>query len=153
MVHYRPLIDLPILKKYAPEYYEWLKHPDASPWWDFLNMEKDFSKFKNPVFLESGWYDAAYGPEGATRAFNKMKKEASTDIARDETSLMLGPWNHTSLNTRKTSFGEMSYGVNAGVDYDAELSRWFDFQLKGTERKTSLPSVSIFTMGENKWHS
>lgn len=151
--NYRPLIDLPLLKKYAPEYYEWLKHPDASPWWDFLNMEKDFSKFRNPVFLESGWYDAAYGPEGATRAYNKMKKEAATAIAKEETILMLGPWNHTSLNTRKTAFGEMNYGVNAGVDYDAELLRWFDFQLKGTERKTKLPAVSIFTMGENKWHS
>ena len=151
--NYRPLIDLPLLKKYAPEYYEWLKHPDASSWWDFLNMEKDFSKFKNPVFLESGWYDAAYGPEGATRAFNKMKKEAATAIAKEETILILGPWNHTLLNTRKTTFGEMNYGVNAGVDYDAELLRWFDFQLKGSERKTKLPIVNIFTMGENKWHS
>lgn len=151
--NYRPLIDLPLLKKYAPEYYEWLKHPDLSSWWDFLNMEKDFSKFKNPVFLESGWYDAAYGPEGATRAFNKMKKEAATATAREQTILMLGPWNHTSLNTRKTTFGEMDYGVNAGVDYDAELLRWFDVHLKGTEAKTNLPAVSIFTMGENKWHT
>ena len=151
--NYRPLIDLPLLKKYAPEYYDWLKHPDLSLWWDFVNMEKDFSKFRNPVFLESGWYDAAYGPEGATRAFNKMRKEAATATAKDETILMLGPWNHTSLNTRKTSFGEVQYGTNAGIDYDAELLRWFDVQLKDEEKKNPLPAVSIFTMGENKWHS
>lgn len=150
---YRPLLDLPLLKKYAPEYYEWLKHPDYSAWWDFVNMEKDFYKFKNPVFLESGWYDAAYGPEGATRAYNKMKNESATAIAKEGTILMLGPWNHTSLNTRKTIFGEMDYGVSAGVDYDQWLLEWFDVYLKEQTPKTIFPSVNIFTMGENKWHA
>lgn len=151
--NYRPLIDLPILKKYAPEYYAWLKHPDLTAWWDFVNMEKDFPKFKNPVFLESGWYDAAYGPEGATRAFNKMRNEAATAKAKEETILMIGPWNHTSLNTRKTTFGEVNFGTNAGVDYDAALLQWFDVLLKDQAKKDPLPVVSIFTMGENKWHA
>ncbi len=151
--NYRPLSDLPILKKYAPEYYEWLKHPDLTAWWDFVNIEKDFSKFKNPVFLESGWYDAAYGPEGATRAFNKMQNEAGSAKAKEETMLMLGPWNHTSLNTRKTTFGEVNFGTNAGVDYDAALLQWYDVLLKDQDKKDPLPVVSIFTMGENKWHA
>ena len=150
--NYRPLADLPLLKKYAPEYYQWLAHPDSSSWWDFLNMENDFKKFRNPVFLESGWYDAAYGPEGATRAFNKMKL-AATDVAREQTKLILGPWNHTSLNTRKTKFGQVEFGTNAGVDYDEELLRWFDRILKGNTSERSLPPVSIFIMGDNKWRS
>ncbi len=150
--NYRPLVDLPILKKYAPEYYEWLTHPDLSSWWDFLNMEKDFPKIKNPVFLESGWYDAAYGPEGATRAYNKMKNEAATSKAKEGTLLMLGPWNHTSVMPRKTIFGEVDFGINAGLDYDAWLLRWFDAHLKDVSAKEPFPVVSIFTMGENKWH-
>jgi hypothetical protein len=150
---YRPLTDLPLLKPYAPEYYEWLKHPDLSPWWDFANMEKDFEKMRNPAFLESGWYDAAYGPEGATRGFNKMRTEAATVEAREQTRLILGPWNHTSLNTRKTKFGDVEFGPSAGLDYDAELLRWFDVQLKGEAGKSALPRVSIFVMGENKWRS
>ncbi len=150
---YRPLAGMPLLKKYAPEYYEWMKHPDLSPWWDFVNMEKDFVKFRNPVFLESGWYDAAYGPEGATKAFVRMRTEAASAKAKEETILILGPWNHTSLNTRKTTFGEMAFGVNAGIDYDAELLRWFDVQLKDEAPKNPLPRVNIFTMGENKWHA
>ncbi len=116
-------------------------------------MEKDFPKFRNPVFLESGWYDAAYGPEGATRAFNKMSTEAATTKAKEETILMLGPWNHTSLNTRKTTFGEMNFGTNAGIDFDAALLQWFDVLMKEEQKKNPLPRVSIFTMGENKWHS
>ncbi len=150
---YRPLADLPLLKKYAPEYYAWLSHPDLSPWWDFVNVEKDFGKIRNPVFLESGWYDAAYGPEGATRAFNKMRKEAATPEAREKSILVLGPWNHTSLNTRKTKFGEVEFGPNAGMDYDAELLRWYDVHLKGEAPINPLPAVSIFVMGANQWRT
>ena len=150
---YRPMVDMPLLKKYAPEYYEWLSHPDLGPWWDFLNVEQDFNKFRNPAFLLSGWYDAAYGPEGATRGFKKMKEEAATAQAREHTKLVLGPWNHTSLNSRKTRFGEVDFGTNAGLDYDQELLDWFDEILKGEARKSGLPPVSIYVMGENRWRA
>ena len=150
---FRPLDQLPILKTYAPEYYEWLHHPDSSSWWNFLNTGSDFKKFTAPVFLESGWYDAAYGPKGATEAFNKMLQESPSAQARQNTILMLGPWNHTSLNVFKTRFGEMDFGPNAGLDYDAELLKWFDSQLKEFALGQSLPKVNIFVMGANKWRS
>lgn len=150
---YRPMIDMPLLKEYAPEYYEWLSHPDAGPWWDFLNVENDFGNFKNPTFLLSGWYDAAYGPEGATRGFKGMREQAATPQARQQTKLILGPWNHTSLNSRKTRFGEVDFGTNAGLDYDRELLNWFDEILKGEAGKSELPPVSLFVMGENQWRA
>lgn len=146
---YRPLYDLPLLKGYGSEYYEWMKHPEKSPWWDFASVENDFSKIQAPAFLISGWYDAAYGPEGASRGFQKMKTEAATQEARDYTRLILGPWNHTWVTPAKTSFGEMSFGSSAGIDYDAELLSWFDTVLKGSKEEFS--PVSIFVMGENKW--
>ncbi|MBX2911575.1 MAG: CocE/NonD family hydrolase [Cyclobacteriaceae bacterium] len=148
---YRPLIDLPILKKHAPEYYAWLQHPDKSPWWDFVKVEDVFKKFDIPVFLLSGWYDAGYGPEGASRAYRKMQEEAATETAKKNTRLVLGPWNHTSLNVRKTHFGEMEFYESAGLDYDTELLKWFDENVKGIPHRSNLPPVSIFVMGENKW--
>jgi putative CocE/NonD family hydrolase len=148
---YRPLIELPILKKHAPEYYDWLRHPDQTAWWDFVNVEDDFKKFTIPVFLLSGWYDAGYGPEGASRAFRKMQEEAASEGAKKNSKLILGPWNHTSLHTRKTHFGEMEFYESAGLDYDIELLHWFDEHLKGIPNQSQLPPVSIFLMGENKW--
>lgn len=150
---YRPLADLPDMKKYAPEYYAWLQHPDSSSWWDFANTADAFKHFTAPVFLESGWYDAAYGPKGATVAFNKMRSEAASESARNNTILVLGPWNHTSLNVRKTVFGEMENGPAAGIDYDEELLRWFNRELRGDDATPSLPRVSIFVMGENQWRT
>ncbi len=150
---YRPLSELPILKKYAPEYFAWLDHPDSSAWWNFVSMEQDFKNFRNPVFLESGWYDAAYGPVGATRAFNKMRIESANDASRNQTILMLGPWNHTALNVRKQKYGEIDFGINAGIDYDRILLDWFDFVIGKNRFYAPLPIVSIFVMGENKWRS
>ncbi|MEQ8304189.1 MAG: CocE/NonD family hydrolase [Cyclobacteriaceae bacterium] len=150
---YRPLYDLPILKKYAPEYYDWLKHPEQTAWWDFVNVEEDFKSFDIPVFLLSGWYDAGYGPEGATRGFRKMQEESNSQYAKENSKLVLGPWNHTSLNTRKTHFGEMEYEESAGMDYDHELLRWFDEHLKGIPNQSTLPPVSLFVMGANEWRS
>jgi putative CocE/NonD family hydrolase len=150
---YRPLIELPILNKYAPEYYSWLNHPDSSSWWNFVSVEQDFKRFTNPVFLESGWYDAAYGPVGATRAFNKMRTESATPISRNQTILMLGPWNHTSLNVRKQKYGEIDFGVNAGIDYDRILLDWFGYIIGKNALQQPLPRVSIFVMGENIWRT
>ncbi len=149
---YRPLSELPILRQYAPEYYDWLSHPDKSAWWDFTSV-KDFSKIKAPVFLFSGWYDSVYGPAGATEGFRRMKSEAGSETARSKTRLVLGPWNHTSLNVRKTRFGEIDFGPSAGFDYEEALLSFFDCQLKGVCGEDLLPPVSIFVMGKNKWRS
>lgn len=150
---YRPLVDLPLLKKYGPEYYAWMTHPDKTSWWDFASVENEFSKMHAPAFLISGWYDAAYGPEGATKGFNMMRTQAATKSARENTRLILGPWNHTWLDTRKSEFGEMNFGPSAGFDYDTELLNWFDELLKEIPNQSTLPPVSIFVMGENKWRA
>lgn len=146
---YRPLYDLPILKVHGPEYYQWMVHPEKSAWWDFASIENDFNKISVPAFLISGWYDAAYGPEGATKGFKKMKTETASKNARENTRLILGPWNHTWVTTAKTTFGEVNFGPSAGFDYDTELLRWFNKTLKGIDY--DFPPVSIFVMGENKW--
>jgi putative CocE/NonD family hydrolase len=65
----------------------------------------------------------------------------------------LGPWNHTYLNPGKTTFGEMNFGPAAALDYDTELLHWFDELLKGVPNQSTLPPVSIFVMGANKWRS
>jgi uncharacterized protein len=146
----RPLSGMPLLKKYAPYYYDWLSHPDKSDWWDFVSVEKDFEKMQAPALLLSGWYDAAYGPLGAIQAFQEMKTKAATPLARENTTLILGPWNHTSVTVRKTNFGEVSFGPSAGFDFDRVLIDWFTIHLK--EEEASMPdAVSVFVMGANEW--
>lgn len=146
----RPLSELPVLKKYAPEYFDWLSHPEKSSWWDFASVEKDFPKMKAPVILISGWYDAAYGTIGATEGFQRMIRESGTEIARSHTRLILGPWNHTNPTVKKTKFGDVDFGPSAGIDAEGEYMRFFDCEMKGICGDPA-PRVSIFVMGENHW--
>lgn len=149
---YRPLSEIPILKKYAPEYFDWLTHPDLSGWWDFADAGKDIPKITAPVLLISGWYDAAYGPIGATEGYRRMTTDGGSDTARQHTRLILGPWNHTSPNFKKTRFGDVNFGLSAGMDMESEYLQFFDCELKGICAE-SRPRVSIFVMGENKWRT
>jgi uncharacterized protein len=147
---YRPLIDVPVLKKYAPEYYDWLAHPDKSSWWDFASVTKDIPKISAPVIAISGWYDAVYGVVGASEAFRRMTTSAATETARNHTRLILGPWNHTNPTVKKTAFGDINFGPAAGYDAEGDYLTFFDCELKGI-CNVKQPRVSIFVMGENRW--
>lgn len=148
----RPLVGPDLLRRYAPYYYVWLRHPDESEWWRFADVEADFERMRVPVQLVSGWYDNSYGTIGATRGFNGMRQRAGTAEARQKTKLMLGPWTHTSLYVDRTRFGDLEFGPNAGIDYDEFLLRWFDARLKGIDNGVDdEPPVRIFVMGENRW--
>jgi len=148
----RPLIGVDLLRRWAPYYYEWVQHPDDSDWWRFADVEQDFGRMRVPVYLVTGWYDNNYGPIGATRGFNGMRREAATSEARDRTRLIIGPWTHSSIDVLETRFGAIDFGPNAGLDFDALLLRWFDARLKGRDNGIDAePAVQIFVMGDNVW--
>jgi putative CocE/NonD family hydrolase len=147
---FRPLAENPELKQYAPEYFEWLTHPEKSDFWKFADVDQDFPKMKTPVLLISGWYDNVYGTLGATEGFNRMRSEGGSPQAREETRLMLGPWQHGAISVTKTKLGIADFGASAGVDYDSVLLRWFDHLMKDKPAPPT-PPVSIFVMGANQW--
>jgi len=150
---YRPLNKMPILKPYAPEFFQWLAHPDSSSWWNFVDMETNFKDFIVPVFMLSGWYDACYGVEGASRAMKKIETENVPEKVIDNSVLVLGPWNHTSITTRKTHFGEVEFGPTAGLDYDELLLNWYDHNMKGKDLEWNLSKANVFVMGGNYWRN
>ena len=72
MRSFLPLLQLPDLKDVAPYYYAWLKHPPTDPWWDWAELRDKYDRVDAAVLNLSGWYDEAYGPEGATTNFNGL---------------------------------------------------------------------------------
>jgi putative CocE/NonD family hydrolase len=148
----RPLIGANLLQRWAPYYYEWVQHPDESDWWRFADVEQDFGRMRVPIYLVTGWYDNNYGPVGATRGFSGMRHEAATPEARERTRLIIGPWTHSSIDVLQTRFGEIDFGPNAGLDFDAFLLRWFDARLKDHDNGIDAePPVRLFVMGDNIW--
>jgi uncharacterized protein len=148
MEAFLPLRDLPDLKDVAPFYYEWLAHPAADPWWDWAELRNKYGKVHAAVLNLSGWYDEAYGPDGATTNFNGLLKERGEKDARTRT--IIGPWTHGGQE--KTRAGEREFGPSAAIDYDELILRWMDRYVRGMQNGVDHEKpVRLFVMGKNVW--
>jgi putative CocE/NonD family hydrolase len=148
MEAFLPLRDLPDLKDVAPFYYEWLAHPAADPWWDWAELRGKYGKVHAAVLNLSGWYDEAYGPDGATTNFNGLLKERGEKDARTRT--VIGPWTHGGQE--KTRSGEREFGPSAAIDYDELILRWMDRYVRGIQNGVDREKpVRLFVMGKNVW--
>ena len=146
---YLPLQGLPDLKQAAPFYYQWLSHAPADPWWDWAELRNKYDRVHCAVLNFSGWYDEAYGPDGATTNFNGLlaARKGANDPA---TRTIIGPWTHGAQDTQKS--GEREFGPTAPVDYDELILRWMDHYLRGMDNSVEKEApVRIFVMGTNAW--
>jgi uncharacterized protein len=143
------LRDLPALKQVAPFYYEWLSHPPADPWWDWAELRNKYDRVHAAVLNFSGWYDEAYGPDGATTNFNGLLA-ARHNEKNPRTRTIIGPWTHGGQEQSRS--GEREFGPTAAINYDELILRWMDHYLRsidnGVEREKP---VRLFLMGENSW--
>src|SRR5438270_2899846 len=148
MEAFLPLRDLPDLNDVAPFYYEWLAHPPADPWWEWAELRNKYGRVHAAVLNLSGWYDEAYGPDGATTNFNGLMKDRGEKDAR--TRMIIGPWTHGGQET--TRAGEREFGPGAAIDYDELILRWLDHHVRGIQNGVDHEKpVRLFVMGKNVW--
>ncbi len=146
-LHFMPWLDLP---RYLPpglaEYAEdWLRHPNRKAW-KFAEVHKEVEV---PNLDFSGWYDHCNGTMGHLAG---MQKNARTEVARAQTKLIMGPWNHGGIGQRK--LGDIDFGPQAQFDIHDLIIRWFDHWLKGIDNGIDRqPPVRYFVMGSAKWKS
>jgi uncharacterized protein len=149
MQSFLPLRDLPDLKQAAPFYYEWLSHPPADPWWDWAELRNKYDRVHAAVLNISGWYDEAYGPDGATTNFNGLLAARKGEKDR-RTRTIIGPWTHGGQE--ETRSGEREFGPAAAIDYDELILRWMDHYLRGIDNGVEREkAVRLFVMGANVW--
>jgi putative CocE/NonD family hydrolase len=147
--NFLPLRDLPDLKQVAPFYYEWLSHPPTDPWWDWAELRNKYDRVHAAVLNFSGWYDEAYGPDGATTNFNGLL--AARRSEKDpRTHTMIGPWTHGGQDESKS--GERDFGPSAPIDYDELILCWMDHHLRNIDNGVDREKpVRLFVMGDNAW--
>jgi putative CocE/NonD family hydrolase len=149
MQQFLPMAELADLKDVAPFYYEWLAHPPVDSWWDWAELRGKYDRTHAAVLNISGWYDEAYGPDGATTNFNGLLAARKSE-ANPRTATIIGPWTHGELG--RTYAGDREFGKSAAVDYNEIILRWMDHYLKdidnGVEKERP---VRIFVMGDNSW--
>jgi len=146
-----PLRELAALKQAAPYYYEWLSHPPGDPWWDWAELRGKYDRVDAAVLNLSGWYDEAYGPEGALTNFTGLM-QARRGQALARTRVVVGPWVHGVDAVGEAAAGERSFGPAARRDYDELVLRWMDHYLRGLDNGVDRePPVELFVMGADEW--
>ena len=123
------------------------------PAWYKGGLYHDDMPLNLPGLWFMSWYDVSIGPNLAL--YNHVRKTAKPEVA-DQQWAIIAPVTHCAYTraTEDTIVGERSMG-DARLDYQEIIYSFFDRFLKGDKspRLESLPKVSYFTMGLNKWQS
>ncbi|MGC9318179.1 MAG: CocE/NonD family hydrolase [Armatimonadota bacterium] len=81
-----------------------------------------------------------------------MQRNAATELAREQSKLILGPYNHGGFGQRK--FGEIDFGPAAEFDITDIIIRWFDRWLKGIDNGVDRePPLRYMVMGSGEWRT
>jgi putative CocE/NonD family hydrolase len=165
-----------ILQRLAPDsfYHDWLNHPDPQAnYWQ--QLQPDLSQVNLPMLHIGGWFDPYL--RGTLRLYQEMvqrqqhlkypqhqsdqahqeqahQEQAHQEQARQEQArqeLWIGPWGHLPWGRK---VGAVDYGPAAVNPIDRLQLRWFNHFLKGQEPNLLVePTVHLFTMGLNQWHT
>src|SRR5436189_162090 len=113
----------------------------------------DDMKLNVPGLWFMSWYDVSVGPNLAL--YNHVRRTAPAEVASQQWAV-IAPVAHCAYTraTAQTIVGERSMG-DARLDYNEIVYGFFDRFLKGEKngRLDSLPKVTYFTMGLNKWQT
>ncbi|WP_102347748.1 CocE/NonD family hydrolase [Bacillus sp. Marseille-P3661] len=145
-----PLLESAEFNEYWPVYKEWLTHSVKDDYWKSSSFREFYHDISVPALHTAGWYDIFL--RGTLKNFQGIKQRSSSEIAKKNQRLIIGPWTHTN-NTG--TFAEHEYGMKAGldgIDHTGLLIEWFNKWLKGIDNQTKEEKpVKLFVMGINEW--
>lgn len=151
---YLPTFDLPYMKDTSTFYYDWIANPPYSEYYAFGEIRGNYPNVKAAVLNLSGWYDEAYGTEGAITNFTGLINARSQESDK-KTKLIIGPWTHGVESTQTSSSGAREFPGNSMIDYDSIVLDWMDFYVRGIQNDVpQWPVVHIYQMeadNKGKW--
>src|SRR6266446_4730789 len=130
-----------------------IQRTPSDPAWYKGGLYHDDMPLNLPGLWFMSWYDVSVGPNLAL--YNHVRKMAKPEIANEQWAV-IAPVTHCGYTraTEDTVVGERSMG-DARLEYQEIVYSFFDRFLKGEKspRLESLPKVTYFTMGANKWQT
>jgi len=114
--------------------------------WKFA--ETVYPRLEIPNLDVTGWYDHCLSIAHVAG----MKQYGGSEVARQQTKVIIGPWNHPNRGQRR--LGDVDFGPNAEVDLWGIRLSWFDHWIKGIDNDVeSWPAIQYFEMGTNEWRT
>jgi putative CocE/NonD family hydrolase len=140
-----PVADLPVLGK-GRWFDDWLAHPDFDEYWRAQDWSARIGEVTVPMLATSGWYDLKVHEQVAD--FVRVRTQGGSEQAREESRLVLGPWDHQNLTGQ---YPDRYFGLLAAGDFSPSHVEFFDQHLKGQPPAQPAPRVRIFVMGIDQW--
>ncbi|WP_084265424.1 CocE/NonD family hydrolase [Actinomadura macra] len=150
---HQPLNNFPPLypgdNRIAPYYFDWIDHPSDDDYWKRWSIRTKYPQVKVPSLNFGGWSDIFLN--GTVENFAGMRAQGGSEVARQGTQLIVGPWTHGGSDRK---VGDVDFGPEAVVAVGDLHLRWFDHWLKGIDNGVDKdPPVKVFVMGANKWRT
>lgn len=140
-----PVADLPVIGK-GRWFDDWLAHPDFDGYWASQDWSTSVSSVEVPVLAIGGWYDLKV--HGTVADFVRVRTQGASEAAREDSRLLIGPWEHGSLTGQ---FADRYFGVLGVGDVTEAHINFFDQTLRGLTGGSPAPRVRIFVMGIDQW--
>jgi putative CocE/NonD family hydrolase len=149
LVRHLPLASMDrALGRDLPHWRDWIAHPSYDSFWKEFDVESRATQIDVPALNIAGWYDVFL--RGNLTSFTDMRAKARSQRARAGQKLIVGPWPHAEFPSQR--LGELDFGPDSMVKFEALQVRWFDYWLKGEPNGVlDEAPVRIFVMGENRW--
>jgi uncharacterized protein len=128
-------------------FFDWLAHPTYDDYWHQWSIDKDYSRLDVPALHVAGWYDIFLS--GTIRNFLGMQQHAGSEESRKRQKLIVGPWYHIPW---KPIAGQSAETATANIVDDWQVA-WFDHILKDKWTGVLDSPVTLFVMGEDRWHN
>ena len=126
-----------------------LRNPYYNDYWRQFAVDERWGQVDVPMYHFTSWYDRYSKP--GLQYFNGARNHGGPK-ARNSQKIILGPWTHGTREIMPRVVGDIDFGPDAAIDYNALRLRWFDYQLKGIDNGImEEPPVKIFVMGANTW--
>jgi hypothetical protein len=101
-----------------------------------------------PVLMVGGWYDLY--TDGMVDAFKALRAHGG-GLAREHTTLVMGPWLHSGLDQERQ--GDLEY-PNAVGYASSTTNAFFDHWLRGLDNGfDDRPAMHYYQMGAEEWRS
>jgi putative CocE/NonD family hydrolase len=129
-----------------PAWNNFTKHPDYDDYWKKSSALTYIKKPQIPIMHVGGYFDQE-DLNGPQIMYQQLEKKDSFN----RNFIVLGPWNHGGWEGRKgDSLGQISFGSNTAVWFQALEKRWFDYWLKGIG-DGKFAEANCFQTGSNTW--
>lgn len=133
----------------TPFWEEMAAHPDYDEWWQERDVRRACYNVKPALLIVGGTFDAE-DCFGTWNLYRAIRRQSPTTDCR----LVVGPWAHGAWLGGGRTLGAFDFGEQAAGEYYMENFEmpFFDRYLWGAEAD-SVPAVSVFSSGDNRWHT